>query len=55
MNKHNLKKKLLGIATLGLGVALLSSCTQNFCSEADKAKMLYPYEQGVTVYVTKAK
>ena len=55
MNKHKLKKKLLGIATLGLGVALLSSCTQNFCSEADKAKMLYPYEQGVTVYVTKAK
>lgn len=54
MNKHNLKKKLLGIATLGLGVALLSSCTQNFCSESDKARMLYPYEQGVTVYVDKA-
>ena len=54
MNKHNFKKKLLGIATLGLGVALLSSCTQNFCSESDKARMLYPYEQGVTVYVDKA-
>ena len=55
MNKHNLKKKLLGIATLGLGVALLSSCTQNFCSDSDKARMLYPYEQGVTVYVSKDK
>ena len=54
MNKHNSKKKLLGIAGVGLGALLLSSCTQNFCSNADKAQMLYPYEQGVTVYVTEA-
>ena len=54
MNKHNSKKKLLGIAGVGLAALLLSSCTQNFCSDTDKAQMLYPYEQGVTVYVTKA-
>ncbi len=54
MNKHISKKKLLGIAGVGLGALLLSSCTQNFCSNSDKAQMLYPYEQGVTVYVTKA-
>lgn len=53
MNKHNSKKKLLGIAGVGLAALLLSSCTQNFCSDTDKAQMLYPYEQGVTVYVTK--
>ncbi|MCR5348730.1 MAG: membrane protein insertase YidC [Bacilli bacterium] len=47
-------KKLLAIGGLGLGVVLLSSCTANFCSNVDKASMAYPYEQGVTVYVTKA-
>ena len=52
MNKHNSKKKLLGIAGIGLAALLLSSCTQNFCSDADKSRILYPYEQGVTVYVT---
>ncbi len=46
----NTKKKLVGAAAIGLGVLLLSGCTQNFCSPADKAEMLYPYEQGVTVY-----
>ncbi|MBO4541103.1 MAG: membrane protein insertase YidC [Bacilli bacterium] len=48
----NIKKKLVGAAFLGLGVVLLSGCTQNFCSSADRAEMLYPYEQGVTVYGT---
>lgn len=41
----------LGIATLGIGVLLISSCTANFCSNTEKAKMLYNLEQGVTVYV----
>lgn len=35
---------------LGLGVVLLSSCTANFCTVDDLGEMLYPYEQGVTVY-----
>ena len=47
-----MKKKLVGAAFIGLGVLLLSGCTQNFCSPADRAEMLYPYEQGVTVYST---
>lgn len=49
----NTKSKLLGIAALGLGALLLSSCTANFCSAEDRAAMLYPYEQGVTVYCAK--
>ena len=52
--KHVKHKTLLAIGGLGLGVVLLSSCTANFCSPTDKAAMAYPYEQGVTVYVTKA-
>ena len=47
-------KKLLALGGLGLGVVLLTSCTANFCSPVDKAAMAYPYDQGVTVYVTKA-
>ncbi|MCQ2741945.1 MAG: membrane protein insertase YidC [Bacilli bacterium] len=49
--KHT-KKTILGIAALGLGAVLLSSCTQSFCSATDQANMAYPYEQGVTVYLT---
>ncbi|MCQ3034873.1 MAG: membrane protein insertase YidC [Bacilli bacterium] len=41
----------LGITTLGIGVLLISSCTANFCSNTEKAKMLYNLDQGVTVYV----
>lgn len=44
------KKTLLGIFGIGLAAVALSSCTANFCSDTDKAEMLYPYEQGVTVY-----
>ncbi len=32
---------------------LLSGCTASFCSDLDEANMLYPYEQGVTVYCDK--
>ena len=49
----NTKSKLLGIAAFGLGALLLSSCTANFCSTEDRAAMLYPYDQGVTVYCAK--
>ena len=47
-------KKAMGFAALGLGVVLLSSCTANFCSQQDLASIAYPYDQGVTVYLTKA-
>ncbi len=54
MNRSRLTK-VLGISALGLGgLLLLSGCTANFCSELDQANMLYPYEQGVTVYCDKA-
>ena len=36
-----------------LGTGLLAGCTANFCSEEDQAQMAYPYEQGVTVYLSK--
>lgn len=52
--KSNTLKKALGLVGLGLGVALLSSCTANFCSQSDLASIAYPYEQGVTVYLTEA-
>ena len=52
MNKKSLKKAL-GFAGIGLGVILLSSCTANFCSQTDLASIAYPYEQGVTVYLSK--
>lgn len=50
--KQSTIKKLLGVAGIGAAVVLLTSCTANFCSDVDKASMSYPYEQGVTVYLT---
>ena len=47
-------KKLIVLGALGLGTVLLTSCTANFCSNADKASMAYPWEQGVTVYLSKS-
>lgn len=47
-------KKLLAFTGFGLGVLLLTSCTANFCSPTDQSAMAYPYDQGVTVYVSKA-
>ena len=35
-----------------MGLALLTGCTANFCSDTDRAQMAYPYDQGVTVYCT---
>lgn len=52
MKKISHKKIFVGAAIL-LGGGLLASCTANFCSEVDQAQMAYPYEQGVTVYVSK--
>jgi len=45
------KFKLLGALGLFAGAAMLSSCVSNFCSDVEKARIAYPYEQGVTVYV----
>ena len=46
-------KKAMGFAAIGLGVVLLTSCTANFCSQQDFASIAYPYDQGVTVYLSK--
>lgn len=43
---------MTGVA-LALGAVFLSGCTANFCSSTDQAAMAYPYDQGVTVYVSK--
>ncbi len=43
-------KALLGIVTLGFAAILVSSCTASFCSPIDQARMMYPYEQGVSHY-----
>lgn len=45
------KFKLLGAFGLFAGALMLSSCVSNFCSDVEKARIAYPYEQGVTVYV----
>ena len=52
MKKTTHKKLLTGVG-IALGAIFLSSCTANFCSSTDQASMAYPYDQGVTVYVTK--
>lgn len=40
----------LGGMTLLLGSVLLTGCTASFCSNKDKAHMLYLYDYGVTTY-----
>ena len=45
----NKTKGLLKVGALGLFVFLMAGCTANFCSEADKAHIMYAYENGVTV------
>lgn len=52
--KKNTRKKLLTGSLLLVGGLFLASCTANFCSSTDQAAMAYPYDQGVTVYVSKA-
>jgi len=49
--KKSSKLKLLGIIGVVFGCLALSSCTANFCTDLDKARIAYSYEQGVTVYV----
>lgn len=52
--KPNTRKKLLTGSLLAFGAIFLAGCTANFCSPMDQASMAYPYDQGVTVYLTKA-
>ena len=52
--KKQTRKTLLAGSLLAAGAIFLSSCTANFCSSTDQAAMAYPYEQGVTVYVSRA-
>lgn len=50
MNKRT-KVKLLGALGLAAGTLMLSGCVSNFCSDIERARVAYPYDQGVTVYV----
>lgn len=43
-------KLFLGGFALLLGAAVLTGCTQSFCSTNDKASMLYAFDGGVTAY-----
>ena len=43
-------KLLTGALTVLAGVLLLSSCTASFCSETDKAHILYAFDYGVSDY-----
>ena len=43
-------KLLTGALTVLAGVLLLSSCTASFCSETDKAHILYAFDYGISDY-----
>ncbi len=43
-------KLLTGALTVLAGVLLLSSCTASFCSETDRAHILYAFDYGVSDY-----
>ena len=43
-------KLTIGALTVLTGVLLLSSCTASFCSETDKAHMLYAFDYGISDY-----
>ena len=45
-------KRLLAILGLGLTALLVSSCTQSFCSNKEKARVMYVYEPGITTFVS---
>ena len=47
-------KLTVGAMTLLAGVLLLSSCTASFCSELDKAHILYAFDYGVSDYYDSA-
>lgn len=48
--KKSLKLGLMATG-LGVGVLLISGCTANFCSDADKTRILFALEPGVSTYV----
>lgn len=43
-------KYIFGIFAIILTVGVLSSCTANFCSDMDTARILYVVDKGVTIY-----
>ena len=49
------RKTKLGLITLGAlaGVFALSGCTANFCSEKDRAHLIYAFDPGVTQFYHK--
>ena len=51
--KKTTQTKILGGIGIALAAVVLAGCTQNFCTDKDRAYMAYPYDQGVTVYCNK--
>ena len=47
--KKRTKLSVFGISVLA-GALLLSGCTKSFCSDDDKAHILYALDFGITVY-----
>ena len=43
-------KRILTFGGLFMAVVLISGCTASFCSNNDRANILYTYEKGVSVY-----
>ena len=50
MKKRTINLITIGTA-LGLGVLFLSSCTANFCTNLDKANIMFSYDRGTSVYI----
>lgn len=48
-------KLTMGAMAVLAGVLLLSSCTASFCSDLDKAHILYAFDYGVTAYFESGK
>ena len=43
-------KRILAAIALGMSALLVSGCTQSFCTNKEKARIMYAYEPGVTSY-----
>ena len=51
--KKGFWKKLALSGGIGFCVLFLASCTANFCSDKDKANIMFSYDVGTSVYVAK--
>ena len=49
--KKRTRNLLFGIGGLLLSTVLISGCTNTFCSDSDKAKIMFAIDPGVTTYI----